>query len=75
MKLTFLINLPNIGSNSWSSGNVFESEVQISGRANRAQFATGSPPLRYFFERSCVVRVQWRRDGPCQLLVRRADVV
>ena len=30
--------------------------------------AWGSPPLRHFFERSCVARPQWRGDGPRKLV-------
>ena len=32
--------------------------------------ANGSPPLRLFFERSCVARAQRRGDGPRQLVTR-----
>ena len=32
--------------------------------------ANGSPPLRHFFEKSCIAWAQWRGDGPCKLITR-----
>ena len=48
---------------SWSSGNAFVSGaggLRFKSRAGqiRHSVANGSPPLRHFFERSCVARAQ-----------------
>ena len=48
---------------SWSSGNAFVSEaggLRFKSRAGQIEHsvANGSPPLRHFFERSCVARAQ-----------------
>ena len=48
---------------SWSSGNAFVSGaggLRFKSRANQIghSVANGSPPLRHFFERSCVARAQ-----------------
>ena len=48
---------------SWSSGNAFVSGAEglrFKSRAGRIghSAANGSPPLRHFFERSCVARAQ-----------------
>ena len=60
---------------SWSSGNAFVFEaggLRFKTRVGKTELsvANGSPPLRNFFERSCVARAQWHGDGPCQLVVR-----
>ena len=60
---------------SWSSGNAFVSgagDLRFKSRAGQIghSVANGSPPLRHFFERSCVARAQWRGDGPRQLVTR-----
>ena len=59
---------------SWSSGNAFVPEaggLRFKSRAGQIEHsvANGSPPLRHFFERSCVARVQWRGDGPRKLVI------
>ena len=48
---------------SWSSGNAFVSGVgglRFKSQAGQIghSVANGSPPLRHFFERSCVARAQ-----------------
>ena len=48
---------------SWSSGNAFVSGaggLRFKSRAGQVghSVANGSPPLRHFFERSCVARAQ-----------------
>ena len=60
---------------SWLSGNAFVSGargLRFKSRAGQIghSVANGSPPLRHFFERSCVARAQWRGDGPRQLVTR-----
>ena len=60
---------------SWSSGNVFVSgagDLRFNYRVGqiRHNVANCSPPLRHFFEKSCVAWVQWRRDGPHKLVIR-----
>ena len=59
----------------WSNGNAFVSGAGVLGFKSLADqighsVANGSPPLQYFFERSCVARAQWRGDGPRKLLTR-----
>ena len=58
---------------SWSSGNAFVSgagSLRFKSRASQIGHsgANGSPPLRYFSEKSCVARAQWREDGPRKLV-------
>ena len=53
----------------WSSGNTFVSEAKgLRFKSRTVQIglnvANGSPPLRQFYQRSCIVRAQWRADGP-----------
>ena len=60
---------------SWSSSNAFVSEaggLRFKSRAGQIEHsvANGSPPLRLFFESSCVARAQRRGDGPRQLVTR-----
>ena len=60
---------------SWSSGNAFVSGaggLRFKFRAGQIghSVANGSPPLRHFFQRSCVARAQRRGDGPRQLVAR-----
>ena len=60
---------------SWSSGNVFVSgagSMRFQSQASQIghSASNGLPPLRHFFERSCVARAQWRGDGPCKLAIR-----
>ena len=49
-----------------------EQEVEGSnlGSSNRTHVAKVSPPLRPFFERTFVARVQWREDWFCKLVTR-----
>ena len=59
----------------WSSGNGFVSGaggLRFKSRAGQIghSVANGSPPQRYFLERSCVARAQWRGDGSRQLVTR-----
>ena len=60
---------------SRSSGNAFVSGAGGPWFKSRAgqighSVANGSPPLRHFFERSCVARAQRRGDGPRKLVTR-----
>ena len=53
----------NEGPASWSSGNAFVCGAEgLSFKSRAGQIghsvANGSPPLRHFFERSCVARAQ-----------------
>ena len=55
--------------NSWSNANAVLSGVggqKFKSRTGQIEHmvANGSPPLRYFFERSCVARAQWLGNGP-----------
>ena len=60
---------------SWSSGNAL-----VSGAGGlrfnywsgiiRHNVANDSPPLGHIFEKSCVGRAQWHRDGPGKLVTR-----
>ena len=64
-----------ISSPSWSSGNAFVSGaggLRFKSRAGQIghSVANGSPPLRLFFEWSCVARAQQRGNGPRQLVTR-----
>ena len=63
--LFLLVNnkLLSVRLSGWSSGNVFVSGtggLRFKSRAGqiRHSVANGLPPLRHYFERSCVVRVQ-----------------
>ena len=58
---------------SWSSGNAFVSGaggLRFKSRAGKIgqSVVNGSPPLRHFFEKSCVARAQWRVYGPRRLV-------
>ena len=60
---------------SWSSGNAFVSgarDLRFKYRAGQIGHivANGSPPLRHFFEKSCVARAQCCGDKPRQLITR-----
>ena len=64
------------GPASWSSGNAFVSGAGgLRFKSQNGQIghsvANGSPPLRHFFERSCVAREQISKDaemGPANSL-------
>ena len=56
----------------WSSDNAFVSGTEglrFKSRVGKIEHsvANSSPPLRHFFKRSCVARVQWRGHGPREL--------
>ena len=62
-----------IKSTSWSSDNAFVSGaggLRFDSRAGQIglSVANGLPPLRHFFESSCVARTQWRGDGAANSL-------
>ena len=61
--LIILVNKYILEKASWSSGNAFVSGaggLRFKSRAGQIghSVANGSPPLRRFFKRSCVARVQ-----------------
>ena len=74
-KLISKITFASIIHFSWSSGNAFISGaggLRFKSRTGQIghSVANGSPPLRHFFEWSCVAGAQWRGDGPRQLVTR-----
>ena len=60
---------------SWSRGIAFvfgSGGLRFKSLAGQIghSFANGSPPLKHFFKRSCIVWMQQRGDGPRQLVTR-----